>query len=181
MRTVIALLATLLLTATPLLAREPLYVVNGAIVPSIKHIPHEDIERIDVLPADEDTIAKWGPDASEGVILVTLRYDTPASFSHGDYDNFTDYLAANVKWSETMPTERVSLRIVVDSDGRATISEVLDASSRQLLSRTKRAIDDAPLWQPAMRNGTAVESTHLINLQLPVGKEMPREMVVIIR
>lgn len=181
MRTVIALLSTLLLSIATLWAREPLYVVNGAIVPSIKHIPHEDIERIDVLPADEDTIAKWGTAASEGVILVTLRYDTPASFSHGDYDNFTNYLADHIKWGDTMPTERVSLRIVVTKEGKATISEVLDASSRQLLSCTKRAIDDAPLWQPAMRDGTAVESTHLINLQLPVGKEMPREMVVIIR
>ncbi|MBO5894693.1 MAG: TonB-dependent receptor [Alistipes sp.] len=181
MRTVIALLATILLTATPLLAREPLYVVNGAIVPSIKHIPHEDIERIDVLPADEDTIAKWGPDASDGVILVTLRYDTPASFSHGDYDNFTNYLADHIKWGDTMPTERVSLRIVVTKEGKATISEVLEATSLEFLRKVRKAICIAPLWSPAERNGATVESTHLVNIQLPKGKMALKEVELIIR
>lgn len=181
MRTVIALLSTLLLSIATLWAREPLYVVNGTIVESIKHIPHEDIERIDVLPADEDTIAKWGTAASEGVILVTLRYDTPASFSHGDYDNFTNYLADHIKWGDTMPTERVSLRIVVDSDGKATISEVLEASSLEFLRKVRKAICIAPLWSPAERNGATVESTHLVNIQLPKGKIALKEVELIIR
>jgi hypothetical protein len=80
-----------------------------------------------------------------------------------------------------MPAERVSLRIVVDSSGKATISEVIDFSSKQFLKRVTKAINEAPLWSPAERNGTPVESQHLVNLQLPKGKQMPREMGVIIR
>ena len=162
-------------------AYKPLYVVNGTVVESIEHIPHENIERIDNLPADEDSIAKWGPGASEGVILVTLRYDREAEFSYKDYNNFTDYLSSVVRWDETMPAERVSLRIAVDSSGKATISEVIASSSKQFLKRVTKAIDCAPLWTPAQRSGTPVESLHLVNLQLPKGKSMPREMGVIIR
>lgn len=162
-------------------AYKPLYVVNGAVVDSIEHIPHENIERIDNLPADEDTIAKWGLEASEGVILVTLRYDTEARFNYNEYNNFTEYLASTVHWNDSMPAERVSLRIVVDSTGRATISEVIASSSKQFLKRVTKAIDSAPLWTPAERSGIPVESLHLVNIQLPKGKPMPREMGVIIR
>ena len=81
-----------LTTAVSLSAHGPLYVVNGVAVESIKEIPQSDIESIDVLPADEETIAEWGIEASEGVILVTLRYDIPARFSAEGYNNFTDYL-----------------------------------------------------------------------------------------
>ena len=162
-------------------AYKPLYVVNGAIVDSIEHIAHENIEHIDNLPADEETIAKWGLGASEGVILVTLRYDTEARFSYNDYNNFTDYLASTVRWDETMPAERVSLRITVDNTGKATISEIIDSSSKQFLKRVTKAINEAPLWTPAERSGIPVESLHLVNIQLPKGKSMPREMGVIIQ
>lgn len=179
LRRVITILA--ILCTVEAFGYKPLYVVNGAVVDSIEHIPHENIERIDNLPADEDTIAKWGLEASEGVILVTLRYDTEAQFNYNDCNNFTDYLAATVRWDDTMSAERVSLRIEVDSNGKATINEVLASSSKQFLKRVTKAINDAPLWSPAQRGGIPVESLHLVNLQLPKGKSMPREMGVIIR
>lgn len=179
LRNAIAILA--ILCAIEAYAYKPLYVVNGVVVDSIEHIPHENIERIDNLPADEDTIAKWGLEASEGVILVTLRYDTEAYFNHDNYNNFTEYLASTVRWDDTMSAERVSLRIEVDSTGKATISEVIASSSKQFLKRVTKAINDAPLWSPAQRGGIPVESLHLVNLQLPKGKSMPREMGVIIR
>ena len=79
-----------------------------------------------------------------------------------------------------MPAERVSLRIVVDTDGRATIGEVLEYTSRQFLNRVTRAIEASPAWQPASRNGKAVASQHLVNLKLPVGKEIPSEQGIIL-
>ena len=51
--------------ATIASAHAPLYVVNGVVVESIEHIPHENIESIEMLPADEETVAKWGIEASE--------------------------------------------------------------------------------------------------------------------
>lgn len=172
---VLALAATL--TAS---AREPLYVVNGEVVATIEGIPQEDIESIDVLPANEETIAEWGLEASEGVILVKLRYDTPARFSAEGYTNFTEYLASKVKWNENMTAERVSLRLTIGTDGRATVCEVLQSTSHQFLKRVKKAIATSPLWNSATRDGKAVESIVLVNLQLPEGKELPVERAVII-
>ena len=125
-----------------------MYVVNGSVVPDIDHIAQEDIESIDHLPADDETIAKWGLEASEGVIIVTLRYDTPALFNAGEFDNFTSYLAKNVRWSENLEPERVSLRIVVDQSGRASISQVLQASrqSRSLRCGALQCVM-ARLWR----------------------------------
>lgn len=62
-------------------AQRPLCIVNGAPTEEdIALIPPEDIERVETLPADEETIARYGAEASNGVILVTLRYDEPARF-----------------------------------------------------------------------------------------------------
>ena len=124
-----------LLCATPLWAQQPLYVVNGRVVETIEGIPQSDIESIETLPADEETIAKWGLGASEGVIVVRLIYDTPATFAAEGVNNFTAYLAKQIKWKESMPAERASLRLLIAEDGTATIVEVLDTTSRQFLKR----------------------------------------------
>lgn len=170
----------MLLCAANAVAQQPLYVVNGKIVDGIEHIEQSDIESIDVLPADEQTIAQWGMAASEGVIMVRLVYDTPATFSAEGIDNYTTYLATKVNWSDKMPAERVSLRIAVGEDGSVAITEVLDSTSRQFLKRVTKAIAEAPHWQPAVRDGNPIESLHLVNLQLPVGKDIPAEQFVII-
>lgn len=179
MRCLISLIISLLY-ATITVAQQPMYVVNGVVVDGIDSIPQSDIESIDVLPADEETIAQWGMAASEGVIVVRLIYDTPASFSYEGTDNFTTYLSKHVKWGANMPAERVSLRVTIDTEGVAHVTEVLDSTSRQFLKRVMKAIDEAPRWQPAMRDGKPIESLHLVNLQLPVGKEIPAEQFVII-
>lgn len=169
-----------LLCTTIAVAQQPMYVVNGVVVDGIEHIPQSDIESIDVLPADEDTIAQWGLAASEGVIMVRLVYDTPATFSAEGIDNYTSYLATKVNWSDKMPAERVSLRIAVGEDGVAHVSEVLDSTSRQFLKRVTKAIASSPNWVAATRDGRPISTLHLVNLQLPVGKSLPREQYVII-
>lgn len=170
----------LTLSTITLSARGPLYVVNGARMDSIEHIEQSNIERIDVFPATEETIEKWGIEASEGVIMVTLKYDTPARFETEGYSNFTTYLQHTVKWDKNMPAERVSLRLTIDSEGRATIAKVLQSTSRQYQKRVERAIALSPYWTPATKNGKAVESTQLVNLLMPEGKQLPAERGVII-
>lgn len=168
------------LSTITLSARGPLYVVNGSRVEGIEHIEQANIERIDVLPATEETIEKWGIEASEGVIMVTLKYDTPAYFAAEGYNNFTTYLQHTVKWDKNMPAERVSLRLTIDSEGRVTIAKVLQSTSRQYQKRVERAIAQAPCWTPATKSGKAVESTQLVNLLMPEGKQLPVEPGVII-
>ena len=38
----------------------PLYIVNGKVVEQIRTIPPEEIEHVEMLPADEQTIARYG-------------------------------------------------------------------------------------------------------------------------
>jgi hypothetical protein len=179
MRTLLTLLT--LLCASTLWAQQPLYVVNGRVVETLEGIQQSDIESIDVLPADEDTIAEWGLGASEGVIIVRLKFDTPATFSAEGVNNFTAYLAKHIKWNESMPAERVSLRLRITEDGTAEVVEVLDTTSRQFLKRVTKAIASAPRWQPAMRDGKAIATLQLANIQLPLGKELPKDPYIIIR
>ena len=80
-----------------------------------------------------------------------------------------------------MPAERASLRIAIAEDGTATIAEILSTTSRQFLKRVTKAIDTAPRWQPAMRDGRPVKTLELVNIQLPVGKQLPQDPYVIIR
>ena len=170
-----------LLCATPLMAQQPLYVVNGRVVETIEGIPQSDIESIETLPADEETIAKWGLGASEGVIVVRLIYDSPATFAAEGVNNFTAYLAKHIKWKESMPAERASLRLLIAEDGTASIVEVLDTTSRLFLKRVTKTIAPAPRWLRARRDGKAIESLQLVNIQLPIGKGLPRDPYVVIR
>ena len=40
--------------------------------------------------------------------------------------------------------------------------------------------NNAPLWSPAIRQDRAVESLHLVNIQLPEGKQMETERSIIL-
>lgn len=68
----ILFLAAAVRAATP--RPQPLYIVNGKETSEIRSIPPEDIENVEMLPADEETIARYGQRAAHGVMLITLRY-----------------------------------------------------------------------------------------------------------
>ncbi len=104
-----------LLAATPLAAQKPLYIVNGTPCDEIAGIETDDIERIEELPADEESIARYGDKATNGVILITLKYDSPAVFEGGE--PFADHIARQVKWGENEPAARVALRYTVTAEG----------------------------------------------------------------
>ena len=87
-------------------AQDPIYVVNGQVVSDIRNIPPGDIESTEMLPADEQTIARYGTEASNGVILITLRYDTPARFPEAD-GSFNDYISKQTDWDDSLPAARV--------------------------------------------------------------------------
>ena len=160
-------------------AQEPLYIVNGTVREEISSIPPDLIERAERLPADEETIARYGPAATPGVLLVTLRHDRAARFT-GDA-SFDDYIAARVVWSEREPAARVVLRYTVTPAGRAVVTRELEVTDRRLLRRVMRAVEEAPAWEPATKRGEAVASEGVLTVQLPAGKELPREAEVVIR
>ena len=164
-RYLLSLLALHLLPAAAqeLPDREPLYIVNGEERTEIQSIPPDDIERVEMLPADEETVARYGQRASNGVMLVSLRYDTPARFA------------------ETDPTARVVLRYTITETGRAEVDQELESTDNRLKRRVLKALAEAPAWTPATKNGSPIASQGILRIQLPKGRRMPRQVELIIR
>ena len=133
-----------------------------------------------MLSADEQTIARYGTEASNGVILITLRYDTPARFPEAD-GSFNDYISKQTDWDDSLPAARVVLRYKITTDGRTVPTDELEATDRRLRRRVIDAVEKAPRWQPAMRDGKPVESEGVLRVQLPEGKSIPRPLEFIMR
>ena len=140
----------------------------------------QDIELVEELPADEETIARFGPRASNGVILITLRYDEPARFE-ADSLSFGNYIARRVRWEAHEPAARVVLRYRITAEGQTIVEDELESTDNRLKRRVLKAVEEAPCWRPARKNGRAVESEGVLRIQLPEGKRMPRQIELVIR
>ena len=163
--------------------RMPLYIVNGKRMSyaDAKEISPRNILSEKMLPADEQTIEKYGAEASNGVVLITLRYDKPARFVlDGKEQRYSSYIAQQVKWEDSDPVARVVIAFKVNADGSVSEREVLEASDKRLLRRVHKAMAEAPKWIPAMREGKGVETDHVLRLTLPLGRKMPAEPVILI-
>jgi hypothetical protein len=161
--------------------RMPLYIVNGEKMTEeqVKDINPKDIVDNHLLPADEQTIERYGHEAANGVVVITLRYDTPARFEiEGEVTKYSAYIADRVKWDETDPVARIIISFKVKVDGSVAEFDVLEATDKRLLRRIEKAMTEAPRWQPALKDGKGVETTHLLKVTLPKGRTMPRERVV---
>ncbi|WP_195459868.1 energy transducer TonB [Alistipes sp. D31t1_170403_E11] len=169
--------AATLRAATP--KPQPLYIVNGKETKEIRSIPPEDIEHVEMLPADEETIACYGQRAAHGVMLITLRYDQPAAFPADS--TFGSYIARQVRWDASEPTARVVLRYKITPEGEIVIQQELESTDNRLKRRVLKAVAEAPRWQPAQKNGSPIESEGVLSIQLPEGRHLPRQMELVIR
>ena len=160
-------------------AQKPLYIVNGVEMESVKHIPEKNIEHIDHLPANEESVAKYGERANNGVIIVTLRYDKEAKFTGGK--SLADYVGERVKWPENYGVARFVARYTIGADGTFRLGTILQSTDHQFRKRVLKVLQSLPKWQPATKQGKAVESEYVLAVQLPKGKAMPKEPYIIIR
>ena len=145
-------------------AQDPIYVVNGQVVSDIRNIPPGDIESTEMLPADEQTIARYGTEASNGVILITLRYDTPARFPEAD-GSFNDYISEQTDWDDSLPAARVVLRYKITTDGRTVPTDELEATDRRL----RRRVIDAWNSSCAKSDQTAPKLENELALRMDSG------------
>ena len=175
---------------------QPLYVVDGMPIDNtnfgsankdggydlgdgISSINPDDIENVEMLPADEETIARYGDKAANGVMLVTLRYDQSAVFTADS--TFSGYIARQVKWGDDEPAARIVLRYTVTPEGDTVVAQELESTDSRLKRRVLKAVAEAPRWTPARKNGTPVESEGILHIQLPEGKLMPRQVELVWR
>lgn len=160
---------------------KPLYIVNGQPMEDLSAIEPEEIESIEELPADEETIARYGEAGANGVILVTLRYDQPARFEAGEGASFDQYIARSIRWEENDPTARIVLRYTVTAEGRAVVGTTLESTDSRLKRRVLKALAEAPAWEPAQKNGAPVACEKVLRIQLPEGRPMPRRVELVWR
>lgn len=144
MKRYILLLSALFAATLSAVAQRPLYIVNGVETEEIESIPPDDIENIESLPADEETIARYGEKAANGVILISLRYDKPAIFEAGT--TFDEYIAGQVKWDDDEPAARIILRYTVTPEGKAVLAQELESTDNRLKRRVLKALSEAPHW-----------------------------------
>lgn len=164
--------------------RLPIYIVNGERMSEeeVKAIHPADIVSNELLTVDESVIDKYGHDAANGVVIITLRYDTPARFEvDGTEVGYSNYIAERVKWNEIDGVARVVMSFIVSSDGTVKEKEVLEASDRRLLNRIRKAMAAAPRWVAAKKDGKGIETDHILRITLPFGRKMPRKGVILIR
>ena len=160
-------------------AQKPLYIVNGVEMECVHHIPEENIEHIDHLPANEESVAKYGERANNGVIVITLRYDKEAEFSGAK--SLADYVSERVKWPENYNVARFVARYTIEANGSFSLGSILESTDAQFRKRVLKVLQHLPKWQPATKLGKAVDSEYILALQLPQGKSMPKEPYIIIR
>lgn len=177
-RHILFIMAALAATFTAA-AQQPLYIVNGVETEQITSIPPDDIEHVETLPADEETIARYGEKAANGVLLIMLRYDQPAVFPADT--SFSEYIARQVKWDDDDPVARIVLRFTVTPEGDAVVAQELESTDNRLKRRVLKAVAEAPRWQPAQKDGTPVASEGILRIQLPEGKRMPRQLELVWR
>lgn len=177
---VIAIVLAWWATATAQPDLRPLYIVNGAewSAERVKAIPEKNIEHIETFPADEQTVARYGERANNGVIVISLRYDRPARFTGGE--SFADYVSKRIHWPSHYPTARFVVRYTIGADGVLTLGDELESTDRTLRKRALKVIRSAPRWEPATKAGVPVESESVVAVQLPEGRELPREPYVIL-
>lgn len=179
MKRMLIVWGVVLCAVLPAAAQKPLYIVNETPREEIASIPPEDIERVESLPADEQTIARYGDGASNGVILITLRYDQPAAFPSDS--TYSQYIARRVVWNDTDPVARVILRYKITTDGTVVVDQELEVTDKRLKRRILKVMEEAPKWRPAQKDGVPVESEGVLRIQLPEGRRMPRQAELVYR
>ena len=182
-----AAVSLLLLLSAPSRAQNtqaPLYIVNGEPMSEeqVKDIDPSDIVSNTLLPADEHTIAEYGEAANNGVVVIVLRYDTPPRFEvGGEQPGYSRYVGRMVKWdAESDPVARVIIAFRVEADGSVTVRDVLEATDKRLCRRVLKAMEEAPRWQPALKEGDGVATDHVLRITLPEGRTLPREREIAI-
>jgi hypothetical protein len=72
-------------------------------------------------------------------------------------------------------------RYTIGTDGSFQLGSELESTEHQLRKRVLKVLQSLPKWEPATKQGKAVESEYVLAVQLPRGKAMPKEPYIIIR
>ncbi len=162
----------LTLLSTPLFGaggrEELLYIVNGEVAEEGFDTSSQYVDKIEMIRGEE-AVERYGLRGSNGVVLVTLKFDELPIFS--EKESLRHYISSRIKWKDEYTRAEVIFKYRVDTSGRMTITEILHSSNKKLLGRVKKEVEELPLWlSPAKNMGVAVESSGTERITLPYKK-----------
>ncbi len=165
----IYLLIVITLLLTPLfgvgLSREPLYIVNGEIAEEGFDTNSNLVDKIEMINGEE-AVEMYGIRASNGVVLVTLKFEKAAIFS--ETESLRSYISKRIKWVDDLNSAQVIFKYNVDTLGRMKITEILESNSKKLTKRIYKVVDEMPLWlSPATNMNKAVGTSGTERIKVP--------------
>ncbi|MFR9603249.1 MAG: hypothetical protein SNG02_05185 [Rikenellaceae bacterium] len=150
------------------LSQKPLYIVNGKVVEGEFDTNSTLVERIEYL-SGEEAVEMYGVGASNGVVLVTLKFETPPKFSESE--SLRDHISQRITWIDEENPAQVIFKYRVDPTGRMEVVEILSSDSKKLTKRIYKVVEQMPLWSsPALNSGEAVESFGTERIKVPYKK-----------
>ncbi len=162
------------------MGEDPLFIVNGKEVSKsvFENLSPEILDNITVLK-DVESTKQYGTRGDNGVIVVTLKCDTPPIFSTDK--TFKQYLHENIKWSDKEYLAKAYIKFTLKADGSTELIEI-DSDNNRFKRRVLKTFESAPKWlSPAMNMGKGVEVEYMEYINLPKNKISQNKSNIIIR
>ncbi|MFI3293360.1 MAG: hypothetical protein SNG27_06940 [Rikenellaceae bacterium] len=176
MKWLLMILCSLMVIDSSMAIGDPLFIVNGLEVEKseFESLSPEILDSITVLKDVESTKA-YGSRGDYGVIVVTLKCDTPPIFSEDM--KFRKYLYENIKWSDKEYLATARLKYRLKADGSMKLIEI-DSDNKRFKKRVLKAFEAAPKWlSPAMNMGEAIEIECMEYISLPISRYPPKSNI----
>ena len=98
-----------------------------------------------------------------------------------DFDGVSFSYGGRGGGDDDEPVARVVLRYTITPEGTIRIDDTLESTDNRLKRRVVKAVEEAPRWLPAQKNGKAIASQGILSIQLPEGRPMPRRVELVYR
>lgn len=194
------------LTADTIILKDtlPIYIINGKrIHPDSVKLVLLTAESVTVLKGTKETIAKYGPDAKNGVILIekasfttepslapTTKTSQPPGQVFTKAEVMPTFQGGENAWNryvEKVIRDNIStlladgkegtceVRFIVNNEGTVSDIEVITMKNTKLASIAIEAIANGPKWVPAIQNGKRVKcrTTQKITFSFPATETIP--------
>lgn len=124
------------------------------------------------------------PEQMKGENLVVLdgqvkKLDVAPTFKKKGFDKYCKWIRSHVDYPSDMEEQRVEgfvlIKIIVETDGSVTISDVVRSPHEKLTEAVVKVIEEAPQWTPGMmRNADTGELEPIrVSYVIPVEFKLP--------
>lgn len=137
-------------------------------------------------PADAPSVTSTRI-APEGLVISDgqiARLKVAPSFKKGGFEKYWKWVMSRVQYPDDMEKQKiegqVQLRIIVETDGSVTVSEVIASPHEKLTEAVVRVVENSPKWVPGVMTDkeTGLDYPVRVSYILPVEfKVRPLDLV----